>query len=906
MRSSPRHRAAGAGLRELAASGLAAAERPMVILVVAVVTGVLAALVVVVGGAASGRMVGVPEAAAIFAATVATVSAGVAGTVLIRLALRIHARVHAFGPCRGAGFLGLGTVLAAATAAAGGISAAIVGRPIATTVVQVGALATAMAYVSGLLLLPGAAPTPGARLRHVFDGAGVGCAVFLVAWLLLLTPRHAGSPSRPDAPAILLDAPAVLLALVASLALATTTVTGLRAVRHRPAALTCASGVALTVLGICLPGLGRQEPAWLVAAGLALAGGPALMVAGAGRADEAHMRRQPGGGPPTAQPVLAGPVAAAIGVSVYHVVTGGRFDPVAVAVGLALASAVAIRETLAVLDVRSYASRLGTQQARFQALVAGSADVTMVLDTDLLVRWQSPAAARRFGLSDQDVLDRPFIDLVHADDAAGVAAHLTAILATGSATDDAPVRARLRDGFGAWRDTESTVRDLRGAPEVGALVVHVRDVADLAGLQRRLEEAIRTDPLTGLSNEQRLLDSAAGRAADGARAAFVVLSLHGLTGVNELHGTAVGDEVLVATASRLVAASDGEDIVARLGGNRLAVLTSGSALRAYPRAVRLVDIVTSPYNLSCGGQARLTADAGVADVHEAIDAGSALRHAGSAATRARDRGPGRVELYDDGLAAVLRRRAAIEQRLPDAIDSGDFDLVYQPVLDLRHRQPVAVEALLRWRLPDLGTLPAMEVVSAAEKLGCVAELDARVLRRACRKLALWRLEGYDVPIAVNLSPHHFRTEDVAALVADALGRTRLPADRLIVEVAARDLPDDAAPQPMEALRSLGVRVALDHFGSGALGLARLPTLPVDMVKVDRLAFADPATALVDVVVGLGARFGFEVAAVGVETRAEVSALRAAGCHTAQGLMLSPPAHHEHVEAVLEHGQSRLY
>jgi diguanylate cyclase (GGDEF)-like protein/PAS domain S-box-containing protein len=843
-------------------------------------------------------------AAVVIATVVATVGTGVSAFVLIRLSLRIHARAHSFGPCRGAGYLGLGTAVAAATTAVAGVLAAVSGPSAATIALQMGTATAATSYATGLLLLPGAAPTVGARLRHGLDGAGIGTAVFLVTWLLVLAPADRGVPSGAQ----------VLVGLTVSVALAVTVITGLRAAQHRPLAMVCAAGAALAVVGMALPALGRQGPGWLLAAGVALVSGPPFMIFGASRATTAPAggAAAPYRGGLAAHPLLAVPVAAAVGAAAYHAVTVGSFDRVAGTVGILLIGVVVLRESLGALDVRRYATRLSEQQARFQALVAGSADLTMVLDTELVVRWQSPAAARLFGLSDQDVLDRPFLARVHTDDARRVADRLTAVLA-GTCDSDEPVRSRLRDGNGCWRDTDSVIRDMRFAPEVGALVVHVRDVADVAGLQRRLDDATRTDPLTGLPNERRLLELTASRLATGSRAAIVVVGLHGVAGVNELYGTAAGDAVLVQAAERIRADADADDVVARLSGQRFAVLTGCSALRAYPRAGRFVEAVAEPYELSCG-PARVTACAGVADLHGPVEPDLALWHAATAADRAHARGPGRVEGYDEGLAAALRRRATIEQTLASAIRAGAFDLVYQPVIDLKTKLPVAVEALLRWRLPDIGLVPPLEVVAAAEELGCVDELDTRVLRRACRQLARWRREGHDLTVAVNMSPWRLKDDELPAIVDDALTRTGVPADRLIMEVAARDVPTtavlphqrapDESPRPLAALRDLGVRVALDHFGSGSLGLAQLPHLPVDLVKVDRSLFAEPSSALVDVVITLGNRLGFEVAAVGVETETDLATLRSAGCVTGQGNLLGAPAHAERVEAYLDEHRAR--
>ena len=512
------------------------------------------------------------------------------------------------------------------------------------------------------------------------------------------------------------------------------------------------------------------------------------MIFGATRADSvpAGFTTVPHRGGLAAQPLLAVPVAAAVGAAAYQAVTVGRFDHVSGTAGLVLALAVGLRESLGALDVRRYAARLSEQQARFQALVAGSADVTMVLDTDLVVRWQSPAAARLLGLSDQDVLDRPFVARVHAEDAARVVARLTAVLA--GTADDAPMRARLRDGFGGWRDTESMVRDMRFAPEVGALVVHVRDVGDLAGLRKQLADATRTDPLTGLPNERRLLELAASRLATGARSAIVVLGLHGIAGRQR----AVRHGRRRRRAGRRRRSGCGP-VPSRATSWPA---SPGTASRCSPGARRCGR--TRGPSASSTRRPRCTSwraarpasppNAGVADLHGTVEADEALWHAATAADRAHARGPGRVEGYDEGLAAALRRRATIEQRLADAIRAGEFDLVYQPVVDLRHMQPVAVEALLRWRLADIGVVPPLEVVAAAEALGCVDELDTRVLRRACRQLARWRRDGHDLTIAVNVSPRHLTGDLLPSVVEDTLTRNELPASRLIVEIAARDVP----------------------------------------------------------------------------------------------------------------------
>ncbi len=827
---------------------------------------------------------------------VVAVGALIAAIVLMRMAWAIHLINHSFGPCRGSGFIGLGLLFCGLGTAGAGLTAVVFGPSPAAHVLAVATVLTAPCLLTGLLLLPGAAPTLGARLRRLLDGVSIGISLLFTAWLLVVSPASGTGPV------------ALTVTTTCCIALAATVVTGLRAARYRSAALACSIGAGLVMFGVSALAIAVETTlpiAWLVIGGAAALFGPVLTLAGAQRTADGPV------GPDAVDedgtfagyPVLAVPVIIGVGAAVFRFVAGGKFGATAIIIGLAAVSAVAVRETLAARDIRRYARRLVGQQAHFRALVAGSTDVTVVLDGDLSVRWQSPAAARQFGLSDQDVLGRRFTALLHPDDADPAGKALTAVL---SGREHVLVRARLRDGFGRWRDTESTVSDQRSAPEVAGVVVHVRDVSDRGELERTLDEVTSTDDLTGLANRRKLLAGIAeAQRAGGPGGAVLVIELDRFASINDLHGTPIGDVVLVEVARRIRTGTGPTDRPARLTADSFAVLTDAPLVHAFALATRLATTLAEPYHLP-GRTVHLTADVGVADLDGGASPEEVLRHADVARRRARQLGRGRVEAYDKSFESALLRRTELEQELTNVITRGELDLVYQPVLDLGHRQPVGVEALIRWRHPRLGTVPPAEFLPVAEDLGLIDKIGVWALHQACRQLSSWRRDGRDLWMSVNVSARQLAADGFLAAVATAIDTHDVPAESVIVEVAEAALPDDTlAVERLAGLRALGVRTALDHFGAGPTALAHLRRLPIDVLKIDRVLFSEPAgqtgpaAPIVDVVVSLARRLGIQVVAAGLETDAHVEIVKAAGCGLGQGFLLGQPEHAEHLEAFLE-------
>ncbi|MQA33404.1 putative bifunctional diguanylate cyclase/phosphodiesterase [Modestobacter roseus] len=530
-------------------------------------------------------------------------------------------------------------------------------------------------------------------------------------------------------------------------------------------------------------------------------------------------------------------------------------------------------------------AELTRSEAYFRTLVRGSADPVVILDDELRVRWVSPAITDLLGLDPQRIVGLPIADAVHPDDAPAL------ITALGSAQpDDAGTKtrtARIQHLDGRWRLIRAQVRDLRGDPDVGALVLYCRDVSATAPrpADADLTAFSTTDPATGLPNRSALtqrLTAALRDPATGA-AALVVIGVDGLP--------PGGDQnVLRELTTRFSRALRGADWLARADADEFAVLVQGTISDAETVAGRLVDAVEPV--LTGGSTVRLTAAAGVTWLPADADAGETLRRADLALRSARAAGPGRVRRHSDALRMNQDREEALRADLAQALGAGQLHLVYQPVVDLALHRTTSVEALLRWRHPVYGEVSPAEFVPLAEESALITDLGRWVLHQATATVA--GLPHEDLAVAVNVSARHLRTGELVDDVLAALEESGLAASRLVLEITESVLLDDGhVVADLELLRRLGVRIAVDDFGTGWSSLAYLVGLPIDVLKMDRQFLADvehdqQRRALCASVLHLGTSLGLAVVVEGVETPAELQLLRDMGHRFIQGYLLARP------------------
>ncbi len=407
------------------------------------------------------------------------------------------------------------------------------------------------------------------------------------------------------------------------------------------------------------------------------------------------------------------------------------------------------------------------------------------------------------------------------------------------------------------------------------------------------------DELTGLADRSVFREQLAltllglgpnGRGKTDAEtgSAVLLIDLDRFKAVNDTMGHATGDALLVAVAGRIRSALRNGDLAARLGGDEFAVLLHHIAGRDDVSAIaeRLVDLLARPYLLG-GKVANIGASIGaaIADPAADIDGDTLLRQADMSMYQAKSDGRNRHCFFKSEMQDSADMRQALEADLRAALPLGQFELFYQPQLDLRTRRLVGFEALIRWRHPVRGLVPPDSFIPVVEQMGLIAGIGEWVIREACEEAVSW---PHPLTVAVNIAAAQFDNATLVPIVAAALKRTGLPEARLELEIVETVLlkNDLAIMDQLRALKALGVQISLDDFGTGYSSLTQLRSFPFDRVKIDRSFADDPA--VVRAVAALGASLGMRTTAEGVETTEQLERLQLDGCTEAQGYLLSRP------------------
>jgi diguanylate cyclase (GGDEF)-like protein len=487
----------------------------------------------------------------------------------------------------------------------------------------------------------------------------------------------------------------------------------------------------------------------------------------------------------------------------------------------------------------------------------------------------------------------------------------------------------VRAADGTWRHVESTLLRYQAPGEPSQLLVTARDVSDQVALRQQVTHLTFHDGLTGLPNrayiEERTRDVLAD-AADGSaarRTGVIFCDLDRFTAVNDSVGHGAGDLVLAQAARRLRAVVPVHDTVARWGSDEFAVLieAAGNAQEVTEIAERLVGVVAAEPFQVAGQQIALTASVGVAlaevdpgtqEHHRSPDnrPGLILRNADVAMSRAKEAGGDRVEVYAAHMHEDVVRRLEIASDLQRALSNGEFELYYQPIVNLETSRVTGAEALVRWWRGDResgegGWVGPREFLGAAEESGLIVPLGEWVLREACAQGAVWRRSSADLGISVNVSARQITAPRFTAGVAAVLADTGLPPAALTIEVNERILvaEDEVITGRLAELHRLGVRMAIDDFGTGYASLAHLRRLPLDIIKIGPefvagLGHDDTLTLLTRTAIQLGRALGLRVVAEGIEQPRQLLALREMGCDEGQGFLVARPMAAAGVDALI--------
>ena len=431
------------------------------------------------------------------------------------------------------------------------------------------------------------------------------------------------------------------------------------------------------------------------------------------------------------------------------------------------------------------------------------------------------------------------------------------------------------------------------------VATHLEIALRSTDLVDRLRHEATHDALTGLPNRalfaERVAAAIAGRRPGGSFA-VLLMDLDGFKDVNDTLGHEAGDAVLVEVARRLREAVPADVTVARLGGDEFCLLVPLGDDRADVATVvdALHERLRVPYPVG-DVELEVRASVGAAMCPQHGDDGSVLLRHADVAMYAGKAAQLPLQVYGAEIDRSNPRRLALVNDLRAAVDDGLLTCHYQPKVRVADTAVTGVEALVRWQHPVLGNVPPDDFISIAEHTGVIVPLTSLVLRTALEQSAEWRTLGYDLDVAVNVSPRALLSPAFVEEVAGVLRETQVPARRLTLEVTESSVMTDPARAiaVLQSLHALGIQLSVDDFGTGYSSLAYLQRLPVHEVKIDKsfvrdLAVAAGDGAIVRAIVDLGHNLGLRVVAEGVEDARSLGVLRDMGCDTAQGYLVSRP------------------
>jgi diguanylate cyclase (GGDEF)-like protein/PAS domain S-box-containing protein len=571
--------------------------------------------------------------------------------------------------------------------------------------------------------------------------------------------------------------------------------------------------------------------------------------------------------------------------------------------------------------LRQARADVARSEAHFRSLIENASDAVMVLDASLQVRYASPSLERVLGFAPEDVVGKSPVQFVNEGDADAMQRALEAAAATPGVGPTLEFRCA---GDGAPKYLEATVANMLDNPAVEGIVINMRDVTErwhteeLRGEKIRAEEQIRQlglyDSLTDLPNrhlfKEQLSDAVARADRTGQALVMLSLNLDRFKRINDTLGREVGDLLLKEVASRLTKSLRQTDYVtrndshaashhiARQGGDEFTVLLGdlSQAQEATKVARRILEALSQPFNLN-GNEIVMSASIGIAVYRlDGNDAESLLKNADAAMHYAKEQGKNNCQYYNDKMNTSAFQKMTLESNLHKALERDEFSLYYQPKIDVASGSTIGVEALIRWRHPDLGLVSPAEFIPMAEESGLIVPIGEWVLDSACAQLRAWQEDGLTpVPVAVNLSAKQFHQQNIAAIVMRALQDHGVDPRLLELEItestAMRNA--EATGTTLRNLKALGVRIAIDDFGTGYSSLSYLKRFPIDSLKIDRSFVTelpgnqDDAT-IAQAIITMAHALRLKVIAEGVETEAQLEFLTANGCDEIQGYYFSRP------------------
>ncbi len=541
-------------------------------------------------------------------------------------------------------------------------------------------------------------------------------------------------------------------------------------------------------------------------------------------------------------------------------------------------------------------------EARFASLVRHSSDLITVIDESAKIIYQSPSIEAVLGYPADEMVGRPFSDLLHSSEQGRLLIRLADGAWSRVATE--PMQCVLAAQDGTPRHFEILHNDLRGDEHVRGIVLNGRDVSARRAFEEQLTHQAFHDSVTHLANRalfnERVRHAVARARREPMNLAAIFVDLDDFKTINDSLGHAAGDKVLLEVAKRISDTVRSGDTPARFGGDEFAILLEDvvDVQAAAETAERILERLAAPLEVAHKTLSiRASLGISIAEAGTAVAADELIRNADAAMYIAKSDGKGGYQVFEPAMHERVLSRLELRADLERALENGEFELHYQPLVRLTDGTVTGVEALLRWRHPERGLIPPGDFIPFAEESGLIVPIGRWVLREGCRQATELRsqITGEVLPsIGINLSVKQLFHRDIIDDVVGALRDADLDPAALTLEITESVMMTDTelASQRLQELHALGVRLALDDFGTGYSSLSYLSRFPLDILKMDRSLLAAGAapvtTGLASAVLGLGETFAMEVVAEGIERSDQSTTLRDLGCQTGQGFYFARP------------------
>jgi diguanylate cyclase (GGDEF)-like protein/PAS domain S-box-containing protein len=557
------------------------------------------------------------------------------------------------------------------------------------------------------------------------------------------------------------------------------------------------------------------------------------------------------------------------------------------------------------LERAANAEALFREKERAQVTLNSIGDAVVCTDVAGDLTFLNPIAEALTGWTADEAVGRPFVQVFRIID---VLDHRRAIdpVALVIKTNKAlnlPAGSILvrRDGIElAIEDSTAPIHDRRGDVTGGVMVFH--DVTQARAMSQKISHLAQYDYLTDLPNRQLLNDRLAQAISVAHRhqqhLAVLFVDLDRFKHVNDSLGHLIGDKLLLSIAQRLVASVRASDTISRQGGDEFVILLSSvtHAADAALTAQKILTVAGTPHRVE-DHDLQITLSIGIGIYPEdGTDAETLVRNADTAMLNAKDNGRNNYQFFMPAMNEHALERRSIEGSLRHALDRGEFELHYQPKIDLAAGALTGAEALIRWRRPERGIVFPQDFIPIAEQCGYIVRIGRWVLREACRQRRFW-LDAHlaAIPIAINISAVELRSNNFVANVREILQETGLAPHYLEFELTETAFVQDAQSTiaVLRELKDMGIHLTLDDFGTGYSSLSYLKRFPINSLKIDKsfvhgLCTDSDDSKLVSAVINLGRSFHLQVIAEGVETREQFLALQARSCAEGQGYYFQKP------------------